>query len=240
MFEPVKEAFGAYMGRFFTRANLNPTTRPMIEYVARPLDQAIAWCPGRMVDYAELMLAEWQKNNTDGEVTQGFGRLPVVLVAMAKDYSLSDGYTVLDPEYVTLPDDPKSRVFMLQTLTGTIRVQVAVFAEDEPTARSIAAQFLRYARQRQNRDIAVNFCFAGMRQVWGMSVLSESATASSIPVEAKNLSILTIDLNLQVTIPQYTAPAEGEPSDGKGVPGTDDPAGYPVVIDTGNGVDGVV
>ena len=237
MFEPIKEAFGAYMGRFFTPANLQPTTRPMVEYVQRPLEHAIAWCPGRMVDYAEYMLAEWQKNNTDSAITQGFGRLPVVLVAMAKDYSLVDGMPVLDPEYVTLPGDEKRRIFMLQAITGTIRVQVAIFAEDEPTARSIAAQFLRYVKTRNNRDIAANFCFAGMRQAWGMSVMADMATANSVPVEAKNLTILTVDLSLQITIPRYTAPGVGEPNDGKGIPGTDDPAGYPVVLDTVNGVE---
>ncbi|TCV72461.1 hypothetical protein EDE11_1527 [Methylomonas methanica] len=39
-----------------------------------------------------------------------------------------------------------------------------------------------------------------------------------------------MDITLKAQIPIYDAPKVGEPNDGKGVPGTDDPAGYPVVI----------
>jgi hypothetical protein len=44
------------------------------------------------------------------------------------------------------------------------------------------------------------------------------------------VTILAIDLTLKAEVPLFDAPKEGEYNDGKGVPGTDDPAGYPVVV----------
>lgn len=55
------------------------------------------------------------------------------------------------------------------------------------------------------------------------------APAMSIQTEAKNLTILAIDITLKAEIPLFDAPAEGQPNDGKGTPGTADPAGYPLV-----------
>ena len=51
----------------------------------------------------------------------------------------------------------------------------------------------------------------------------------SIQTEAKNLTILAIEIMLKAEIPLFDAPAEGQPNDGKGIPGTADPAGYPLV-----------
>lgn len=60
MFEPVKLTIGDLMGRYF--AALVPTTPAMLGFKERPLKQAIVWAPGRMVDYADQMLASWQRN----------------------------------------------------------------------------------------------------------------------------------------------------------------------------------
>lgn len=40
--------------------------------------------------------------------------------------------------------------------------------------------------------------------------------------------ILALDLTLKVEVPLFDAPKPGDPNDGKGIPGTDDPAGYPL------------
>ena len=51
----------------------------------------------------------------------------------------------------------------------------------------------------------------------------------SIATGSKNLTVLAMDITLRAEIPLFDAPKDGEPNDGKGVPGTDDPAGYPLV-----------
>ena len=51
----------------------------------------------------------------------------------------------------------------------------------------------------------------------------------AVQTEAKNLTILAVDVTLKAEVPLFDAPTEDEPNDGQGVPGTDDPSGYPLV-----------
>lgn len=86
MLEPVKIAFGHYMGAFY--AGIAPTTTGLHEYVARGLAKSIVWAPSRMVDAIEDMLSAWQRNDTDGAPTQP-AKMPIIFVAIAKDYTTS-------------------------------------------------------------------------------------------------------------------------------------------------------
>ncbi len=63
---------------------------------------------------------------------------------------------------------------------------------------------------------------------------SPDAPASNANPASKNMSALIVDLTLKATIPIFSAPKVGEPNDGKGVPGTNDPAGFPVVVQVNN------
>lgn len=231
MFEPVKLAIGDVMGTYFSR--LRPTTKKMPEFCSRPLEKAIAWCPARMIDQAEDMLAAWRKNATDLEddvtASQGFGRLPAIAVAMDKSFASIDDIYTAEKEWVQLPNDPKERWFQVESTSGEIRVQVAFFAEDEPTARSLAAQFMMFMKRRELLDARVTFCFAGLPQYWPLNISTSSLSASNVATEANNLTILVVDFSIKPVIPFYDAPKAGEYHDDKGVPGTDDPAGYPVV-----------
>lgn len=65
---------------------------------------------------------------------------------------------------------------------------------------------------------------------WPVQIESTDSPATSIGTEAKNLTILAIDLTLKATIPMMSAPAPGQPNDGKGTPGsTSNPSGFPLV-----------
>ena len=49
----------------------------------------------------------------------------------------------------------------------------------------------------------------------------------NIQSQLKNLTILSVDMNVKATLPMYEAPKVGEPNDGKGDPSNpDDLAGY--------------
>ena len=138
-----------------------------------------------------------------------------------------------DRELVTIPTDPKERVFGLRTVSGDIRAQIAIFAHDEPTAKSLASQFLLFLDATQNRRFTATYEFAGQTMDWPVQLETPDAPAMSIPSESTNLTILAIDITLKATVPLFDAPAYGQPNDGQGTPETDDPAGYPKVFDVG-------
>ena len=229
MLEPVKAAFGQFMGRFY--AEIVPTTKPLEAYITRGLAKSIVWAPSRMVDSAEEMLQTWQRNDTDNATTKP-ANMPVMIVGIARDYTPTGrDYTrqMADPEMVMIPGDAKERVFSLRTVAGDVRAQVVLFAQDEPTARALAAQFLLFLDATPNRRFTAHYTFAGQAMDWPVQVESPDAPAMSIQTEAKNLTILAIDLTLKATIPLFSAPGAGQPNDGKGTPGTTDPAGFPLV-----------
>jgi hypothetical protein len=228
MFEPVKVALSHYVTRFYT--GLMPTTKPMHEFINRGVGKSIVWVPTRMIDSAEEMLAAWQRNDTDSAPTQPY-KFPVMIIAMSRDYMPTGAdYTrqVTDSTKIIIPDDPKERVFGVRTIAGDIRAQIVIFAADEPTAKSIASQFCLFADDFRNRRFATTYRFAGIDTNWPVQLETDETPAQSIASESKNLVILALDLTLKVEVPLYDSPKVGEPNDGKGIPGTDDPAGYPL------------
>jgi len=229
MLQPVKAAFGQFMTRYY--AGLVPTTKPLEGYVARGAAKSIVWAPARMIDLAEEMLSLYLRSDIDQAATKP-PELPAIIVAMAKDYTPTGReYTrqVADSMMVTIPGDEKDRIFGLRAVAGDIRAQVAVFATDEPSAHSLVAQFLLFLDATPNRRFTASYHFAGQDMSWPVQIESPENPAMSIQTDAKNLTILAIDLTLRAEIPLFDAPAAGEPNDGQGTPGTDDPAGYPRV-----------
>lgn len=234
MFEPVKAGLGGFMQRFY--ASVVPTTTGLHEFVGRGFPYCVAWAPTRMVDKAEEMLAAWNKNDTDQAATRP-PKLPVVLVAVAKDYtpiSRDFGTQIADPIDIFIPGDPKHRYFEMRLIQGEIRAQIAIFAHDEPTAKSLAAQFLLFLDSPSNRGFKAVFPFAGVDNEFPVQIEAPDNPAMNIDTGSKNMTVLAVDLTLKCSVPLFQAPAEGESNDGKGVPGTDDPAGYPLVevVDT--------
>ena len=232
MFEPVKIAFAEWLGRYYQ--SLVPATRGMSEFCARGLDKSIAWAPGRMVDAADEMLESWQRNDTDSAPTAP-AKLPVILVAMSRDTTPTGREftrNVSEAEYITFPCDPKARAFKLRSFAADIRVQLAIFAHDEPTARAIAAQFMLFADTFVNRRMISAWPFAGFVHHWPVAIESPAIPAMSVMTDAKNITILVLDMVLKASVPLYQAPRVGEPNDGKGDPANpDDPAGYPLVTE---------
>lgn len=229
MFEPIKTAYGKFLRQFFDQ--LVPTTVPMQEYVKRPYAKSVILAPARMIDEAEEMLMKYMRTDISGKTTTPF-MLPVIILAIGKDYTPTGrDFTrqIADPEYVMIEGDPKERVFQLRTVAADLRTQIAIFATDVPSAQSIAAQFLLFLDETRSRRFLSEYQFAGLKTYWPIQIEAPDNPAMSVQTEAKNLTILAIDVTLKVEVPLFSAPKEGEPNDGKGIPGTDDPAGYPVV-----------
>lgn len=230
MLQPVKEAFGDYMGRFY--AELLPTTKPLERFCTRGLAASIAWAPSRMVDAAEEMLGQWLRFDPNDATTKP-PEMPAIIVAVARDYMPTGrdwGRQIADPEWITFPDDAKNRAFKLRTVAGEIRAQVVIFAQDEPTAKSLAAQFLLFMDGRANRGFMAAFSFAGFAAPYPVVIETPEIPFVAVSTEAKNLTILAGDVTLKATIPLFYAPKVGEPNDGQGTPGSaTDPAGFPVM-----------
>lgn len=229
MFEPIKTAYGKFLKNFFEQ--LVPTTKPMREYVKRPYGQAVLIAPSRMIDKVEEMFEKYLRVDFTDKPTKPH-MLPVIILAVAQDYTPTGrDYTrqIADPSYVIMEDDPKQRVFKLRTVAADLRTQIAIFASDTPTAQSIAAQFLLFLDETPNRRFKSTYEFAGVKTFWPVQIEAPDSPAMQVATEAKNLVILAIDINLKVEVPLYSAPKEGEENDGKGIPGTDNPAGYPIL-----------
>lgn len=207
----------------------------MAEYCRRPFKYAVMLAPARMIDMAEDLLAKYLR----ADIQKDFGsstrphNLPVILVAFARDVTPTGrdyGRQIANADYMSFPDDEKGRVFKVRTVASDVRVQCAIFASDEPTARSIAAQFLLFVDAVENRRFWVDYEYAGFRVRYPAQLETTEALAPLTPTEANNLTVLAVDLTLKCTIPLISGPKEGEPHDGKGIPGDEyDPAGYPIV-----------
>jgi hypothetical protein len=226
MFGPVKVGFGEYLGRFY--AGLVATSAPLQAYSARGLAKSIVWCPGRMVDQAEAMLAAWQEHANDGEATTP-APLPVLLVAMGSNYSpvTNSAPQLAETLPIILADDAKQRLFGLKTVMAALPMQVVVMAAEQPTALALAAQLGLYMRQPANRRFTAAYTFAGLSYDWPV-VLAESGVAfKTVTHDYHNLTVIAVDFVLQATVPLYDAPTADNPNRADdGVPGTDDPAGY--------------
>lgn len=233
MFQELKDGFGRYMIRFFDQ--LVPTTKPMHEYCRRPFKYAVMLAPARMIDQAEDLLNKYLR----ADMQKGIGgatrphNLPVILVAFARDVTPTGrdyGRQIANADFIKLPDDEKGRVFKIRTVASDVRVQCAVFASDEPTARSIAAQFLLFVDAVQNRRFWVDYEFAGMPLKYPAQLETTEAIAPLTPTEANNLTVLAVDLTLKCTIPLINGAKTEDEADDKGIVGDEfDPAGYRVV-----------
>lgn len=230
MLQPVKEGFGRYMQRFY--AQVQPTTKPLHDFVGRGGARSVVFAPAAMDDKAEEMLALWRRSDLRGD---GRFNLPIIIVAVADDAmptSRAWGVQLSSPTNVVIPSDPKRRVFKVTSTLMDVRAQVAIFAADEPTARSLAAQLLTFIDAFENSAFTVPYRFAGLEVQWPVKLESSETPVSTIATGEGNIQVLAVDLTFKAHVPLYRAPKAGEPNDGLGIPGdADDPAGYPQVVD---------
>lgn len=227
---PVKEAFGRYLERFY--AQLVADTPAMAEYTARGFSKCAVWAPGRMIDQVEDMLAAWRKNDT-AQADRATPYLPVMIAAMAKDYMPAPpefSRQMADPVMVTLPNDPKGRVFSMRAVVSEIRTQVAICAPEEATARSIAMQLQLFSSAMGNRRFYASYLLAGFSEPWPVVFELPEIMAINVPNDQKNLTILTVDFTMRATVPLLKHPGLTDAdSDNLGTDNNTDPDGYLMV-----------
>lgn len=225
--DPIKAAFGRYLKAF--HAMLIADTPALGEYAGREFAKSAVWAPGRMIDQVEEMIAAWRKNDTSGQA-RATPYLPIIIAACSKDYmpAMPD-WTVqaADPVDVMVPGDAKNRVFKMRTAFSEVRIQVAVAAADEPTARSIAMQLQLYSSAKERRRIYANYVLAGVSQPWPFVWKEPDVNAISMPQDVKNLTVLTVDFTGVASVPMLSYPRDGDvDSDGQGDGTYQDPPGY--------------
>lgn len=226
MFEPVKQGLYEYIGRFY--AGLVPTTKPMHEYVSRGYGLSVSLAPARMIDEAMDML---DRHRRDDRYSQTKAKdMPIILVAISKDYSPTDrayARQVADRASVILPNDPKCRLFGARTVAGDFRVQLAICTMDEPTAKSIASQFNLFLEGTANSKFETQYAFAGFDTQLDTVVATRKTEFLEVKNETKNATILVGDITVRATAPIFDFPLEGNPNnDGKGTNFDSDPSGY--------------
>ena len=105
--ECFQKAWGGYLADF--RAWMTPNTKAMLHWKTRPLAEAIAACPSRMIDAAMDMWSQWKKHqDTPSSV------IPVMLTAFEAVPSLpsiTDIKAVPEWTKVILENDPQQRVY---------------------------------------------------------------------------------------------------------------------------------
>lgn len=225
----VRNAVGRWMGGW--HAGLLPITPQMDEYAARALAKSVAFVPGRMIDSATDMLNLWIRNDTDSAKPTKSHKLPMTLLAMATETPPSGrdwGINVTHEIFVSIAQDPKERVFQMKTQLRDVRLQVAFFAQEPETAGHLSAQLCHWVEGYRNKHFSALWPFAGMQMPAPITLESDDLMPQRIPVESKNLSIMTVDVTLKVLQTMYFAPKPGEANDGKGSGTKADPHGFPI------------
>jgi hypothetical protein len=222
-------ALGAYLDRWHNQ--LAPTTPALTEYAARDFKTSVAWAPGRMVDAAAEMLAAWRRNDNIGKTTGAL--MPIALVALAKDYVPVPGdhsRQIANEIFVTIPSDPKERIFKMRLIEGLRRGQILIAASEEETARNLMQQLILFINAVENRYFQATYRFAGIDQPWPITVETTDIPAEVAPDgEEKNLTLLVIDVHFIESIPLFKAPKQTDPNDDQGDGTPDNPSGYPKV-----------
>lgn len=234
LFLPVKVGLGEYMGRFkqsLSRANFNDTDAVQ-EFAARPLKRSVVFAPSRMNDAIEDILSAWRKNtNADGQ-PQSTAFLPVMAIAIARDYmpaAISQGMMLGDAIDVKIPNYPDERALKMDLIRGQLRVQVVVIAADDSTAKSLIARFCHFARAYANRGFDATYSLAGFNESWFNSWDTQDLYPSSVAIAQTNLAIQKVDLLLNIAIPMVYGSPTGQPNSGIGMGTPSDPFGLPVL-----------
>lgn len=212
MFEPVMAGFSQILREFHN--NVTPLNKPLRRFARAEFSDAFSFPSGRMVDALEGLLASPRLG------------APVVLAALDTDWVPGSAQAVSDTANAEFPLDPKRRQFKVRTVDGEIRAQLAFCAQDKRTAQQLAAQFAEHL-ESTGLDFYAAHEFAGLWHALPARVVIPETPAISVDTGRRTLAVVAINLALRVTVPLFMAPKPGEPNDGKGVPGTNDPAGYP-------------
>lgn len=215
MFEPVMAGLGEVLRAF--HSNMVPSSKSARRFARAGFSDVVQLVPQseRMIDALNELLARPRLS------------APVLLAALDTDWIPANAHAVSDTANVTFPLDTKDRQFKVRTMDGEIRAQLAFCASGRRAAEQLAAQFAGHL-EAMGLDFHAAHEFAGLWHGLPAMIEIPENPAISVDTGSRTASAVAINLALRVTVPLFMAPQPGEPNDGKGVPGTNDPAGYPV------------
>lgn len=228
-FLPVDVAISEYLTRW--HADLISTTSGVEDFIARPAAGAMFIASGRMIDDAQAMLDSYRRNNTDvgvGSAAQG-AKFPCVISCTDKDYvpTTADWAAKHIPKQ-KLQIEPNGSWYEYQQSMCDVRWQIAIFADEKQTARSLASQFHLFMAQPSNQRFKAKHTFGQYEVLAPVMIEMPEPSASNVVIEGqRNITCLAIDVTLKVTLPYFRAPKVGEPNDNS----ANNPQGLPVVID---------
>ena len=233
LFLPVKIGIGEYMARFKQSLNVvHNDTAAVQEFAGRPLARSIVFAPSRMSDALEDILSAWRKNTNEDGKAQSTAFLPMIAIAVARDYtptSPSHGMMLGDAIDAKIPTYPDNRRLKLEVIRGQLRVQVVVIAPEDSSAKSLMARFCHFVRRYNNRGFDALYRLAGVDDVWFNSWDSQDIYPQAVSIAQTNLAIQKVDLLLNITIPMVYGAASGQPNSGIGTGTPDDPFGFSVL-----------
>ena len=183
------------------RAWFKPETEHSYAWKMRPFSQAIAGAKGSLVDDAESLLAEWRKN-TNAEVETGkTAFIPVMLTAIAPIQAPPDVSQIVGIPYWIEAAVGDTKV-QLRTIKTAIRAQVVYFSTNPHDAKSVSDQFCAYFDDDFKRRFEVDYLIGDTEKVkFKMTVQDNSLFPDNIQSEAKNLSIISVDVTMVGVMP---------------------------------------
>jgi len=224
--DALKIGFGEYMGRWYS--GLQSSTCAMQSFIDRGFGLSVQYTVGRMIDDVQAMLDSYRKNENT-TVNNANSKLPVVLVAVAKDYTTTGGDWLgrqTPVEYVRITDEQDAAVYKYSQSMYDVRVQVAFFAAEEATARALARSFGWFVNQYENRRFNQTYTWGEYELLIPVMIENPDLIFMNSATDQKNMTILSCDLTLKVTVPQLQSP-EANSADADG--SYHDPQGYKVV-----------
>lgn len=228
--ERFQRAWGVLLSRF--RSWSLADTADCRHWKTRPIKEAIRACAGRMIDDAEAMLDQYRRNENVGNTPGSTAILPVMMTAFEPMPTIPDTASVKGVPYwlsIQVPTDPSQRYARLRTIPTAIRAQVAFFSANPHTAFSLASQFCAFLTDEYDRQLPlVCDMGGGITDTWQLTVLDNTLFPSRVPTEAKNITIITVDVTLAGLIPHVVG-LGGEWDSETDPAVTSQPLGEPVV-----------
>lgn len=201
--ERFQRAWGVLLSRFRKWALAD--TADTKHWKTRPIKEAIHACAGRMIDDAEAMLDQYRRNDNVKDTPGSTALLPVMLTAFEPMPTIPDASSVRGIPYwldIQVPTDPDLTTARLRTIPTAIRAQVAFFTATPHAAFSLASQFCAFLTDEYDRQLPIVCDLGGgITDTWQLTVLDNTLFPSRVPTEAKNLTIITVDVTLAGLIP---------------------------------------
>lgn len=188
------------------RAWVQPETPQALAWKQRAYSGAIFGCKSKLVDDVEGMIGEWRKYADAHPQAGESAFLPVLLTAVAASTQPPDVGQIRGIPYfvdAVIGEGEQSQLIGLRTVPKAIRTQIVYLTTNPHDASSISDQFCAYVTDDARRKFLVTYQFGqNITEQWDMTILENSLFPDVVPSDAKNLTIITVDVTMMGLVPQ--------------------------------------